>query len=107
MADLPMIEDESIMVANGTPKLVSFDVENVASVNGALTIKFQLYKGTNNNGCFYGLTGITLTGEMNETTNIASPDAGTEFRDGIYLQDEEIVIIRNNQRYNLKGQKLR
>ena len=107
MTDLPMIVDESIMVANGTPKLVSFDVENAASVNGALTIKFQLYKGTNNGGCFYGLTGITLTGEMNETTNIASPDAGTGFRDGIYLQDEEIVIIRNNQRYNLKGQKLR
>ncbi len=107
MEELPMLSDESIMVANGAPKYVSFDVEKVTPVAGGLTIELKLYKGTENGGCFYGLTGITLTGEMNETTKIASPDAGTEFRDGIYLQDEEIVIIRNNQRYNLKGQKLR
>ena len=107
MEELPMLSDESIMVANGAPKYVSFDVEKVTPVAGGLTIELKLYKGTENGGCFYGLTGVTLNGGTDNATKIASPDAGTEFRDGIYLQDEEIVIIRNNQRYNLKGQKLR
>ena len=107
MEELPMLSDESIMVANGAPKYVSFDVEKVTPVAGGLTIELKLYKGTENGGCFYGLTGVTLNGGTDNATKIASPDAGTEFKDGIYLQDEEIVIIRNNQRYNLKGQKLR
>ena len=107
MEELPMLSDESIMVANGAPKYVSFDVEKVTPVAGGLTIELKLYKGTENGGCFYGLTGVTLNGGTDNATKIASSDAGTEFRDGIYLQDEEIVIIRNNQRYNLKGQKLR
>ena len=107
MEELPMLSDESIMVANGALKYVSFDVEKVTPVAGGLTIELKLYKGTENGGCFYGLTGVTLNGGTDNATKIASPDAGTEFRDGIYLQDEEIFIIRNNQRYNLKGQKLR
>ncbi|MBQ5643458.1 MAG: sulfatase-like hydrolase/transferase [Bacteroidaceae bacterium] len=107
MEELPMLSDESIMVANGAPKYVSFDVEKVTPVAGGLTIELKLYKGTENGGCFYGLTGVTLNGGTDNATKIASPDAGAEFKDGIYLQDEEIVIIRNNQRYNLKGQKLR
>ena len=102
-----MLSDESIMVANGAPKYVSFDMEKVTPVAGGLTIELKLYKGTENGGCFYGLTGVTLNGGTDNATKIASPDAGAEFKDGIYLQDEEIVIIRNNQRYNLKGQKLR
>ena len=107
MEELPMLSDESIMVANGAPKYVSFDVEKVTPVAGGLTIELKLYKGTENGGCFYGLTGVTLNGGTDNATKIASPDAGAAFKDGIYLQDEEIVIIRNNQRYNLKGQKLR
>ena len=40
-------------------------------------------------------------------TSITSINGEPQLEDGKYLQDEEIIIIKNNQRYNLKGQKLR
>ena len=107
MLELPIITDESIMVAGGVPKYVSFDVEDVAPVDGALTIKLQLYKGTDNGGCFYGLTGVTLTGELGEATGITSVNGEHQLKDGKYLHDKEIIIVKNNQRYNLKGQRIR
>jgi hypothetical protein len=30
-----------------------------------------------------------------------------DLKDGKYLQGEEIIIVRNNQKYNLNGQELR
>ena len=33
-------------------------------------MRLQLYKGTNNNGCFYGLTGIVLKGSLGEATSV-------------------------------------
>ena len=107
MAELPMIKDESIMVANGTPKYVAFDVENVSPVDGGLTIELKLYKGTENGGCFYGLTGITLNGNMDNVTGITSADAALRMRDGKFIEDEQLVIIRNGVKYNTKGQRTR
>ena len=46
--------------AGATDKTITFDNLEIAA-NGTLTIKLTLYKGTTNNGCFYGLTKITLT----------------------------------------------
>ena len=40
----------------------------ISPSNGRLAIRLQLYKGTNNNGCFYGLTGITLKGSLQNNT---------------------------------------
>jgi hypothetical protein len=40
-------------------------------------------------------------------TGITSVNDGIEPKDGKYLQDEEVVIVKNRQKYNLKGQKLR
>ena len=102
-----MLSDESIMVANGAPKYVSFDVEKVTPVAGGLTIELKLYKGTENGGCFYGLTGVTLNGGTDNATKIDLPKAGAESKDGIYIQDEEIIIVKNNKKYNLNGQELR
>jgi hypothetical protein len=42
-----------------------------------------------------------------EETGITSASSEQESRDGKYLQDKEIVIIKDNQRYNLKGQRLK
>lgn len=47
---------------------VDFEVEGISSSDGKLVLKLKLYKGTNNNGCFYGLTGIVLKGLFDETT---------------------------------------
>jgi hypothetical protein len=107
MEELPMLSDESIMVANGALKYVSFDVETVTPVDGGLTIELKLYKGTENGGCFYGLTGVTLNGGTDNATKIALPKVGAESKDGIYIQDEEIIIVKNNKKYNLNGQELR
>ena len=55
------ITDENIWIPSGsTEKTITFDGIAVEA-NGTLTIKLTLYKGTSNNGCFYGLTKITLT----------------------------------------------
>ena len=46
--------------AGATDKTIAFNDLEIAA-NGTLTIKLTLYKGTSNNGCFYGLTKIVLT----------------------------------------------
>ena len=67
--ELPLKADESIMVGGGLPKDVVFAVDGISPVNGRMVIKLQLYKGTNNNGCFYGLTGITLKRDSDAVTS--------------------------------------
>ena len=55
------LSDQNIWIPSGaTDKTITFDNLEIAA-NGTLTIKLTLYKGTTNNGCFYGLTKITLT----------------------------------------------
>ena len=55
------LSDQNIWIPSGaTDKTIAFDNLEIAA-NGTLTIKLTLYKGTSNNGCFYGLTKITLT----------------------------------------------
>ena len=61
------LTDQNIWIpAGATDKTIAFDNLEIAA-NGTLTIKLTLYKGTTNNGCFYGLTKITLTQPEVET----------------------------------------
>ena len=41
------------------------------------------------------------------TTGVTSLNGASEMKDGKFLEDEEIIVVKNNNRYNLKGQKLR
>ena len=70
LVELPFKADESIMVGGGLPKDVTFVVDGISSADGKLVIKLQLYKGTNNNGCFYGLTGITLKRDSDAVSSV-------------------------------------
>ena len=55
------LSDQNIWIPSGaTDKTIAFDNLEIEA-NSTLTIKLTLYKGTTNNGCFYGLTKITLT----------------------------------------------
>ena len=67
---LAPLTDVSIMVAGGVVKNVDFELEDVSPVDGKLVLKLQIYKGTSNNGCFYGLTGIVLKGALEESTAV-------------------------------------
>ena len=70
------LSDQNIWIPNGaTDKTIAFDNLEIAA-NGTLTIKLTLYKGTSNNGCFYGLTKITLTQPEVETPE--EPEAPAE-----------------------------
>ena len=61
------LTDQNIWIpAGATDKTITFDNLEIAA-NGTLTIKLTLYKGTTNNGCFYGLTKIRLTQPEVET----------------------------------------
>ena len=61
------LTDQNIWIpAGATDKTITFDNLEIAA-NGTLTIKLTLYKGTTNNGCFYGLTKITLSQPEVET----------------------------------------
>lgn len=85
LVELPIKTDESIMVAGGVSKDVAFEVDNVSPSNGKLIIKLQIYKGTNNNGCFYGLTGIKLKGSHGgATTTVKEACADVAVPCGIY-----------------------
>ena len=59
-ATAPLIDQNIWIPSEATDKTIAFDNLEIKA-NGTLTIKLTLYKGTNNNGCFYGLTKITLT----------------------------------------------
>ena len=105
---LSPLTDESIMVAGGVVKNVDFGLENVSSVDGRLVLKLQIYKGTNNNGCFYGLTGIVLKGIFDETTavEIMAPELRqglaydlhgrvvSDPADGIYIVDGVKMVVK-------------
>ena len=73
------LSDQNIWIPIGaTDKTIAFDNLEIAA-NGTLTIKLTLYKGTSNNGCFYGLTKITLTqpetpAEVSYLTQVTASD---------------------------------
>ena len=73
------LSNQNIWIPNGaTDKTIAFDNLEIAA-NGTLTIKLTLYKGTTNNGCFYGLTKITLTqpetpAEVSYLTQVTASD---------------------------------
>ena len=69
---LTPLTDESIMVAGGVVKNIDFELDGISPLDGKLVLELQLYKGTNNNGCFYGLTGIVLKGNLDGTTAVCS-----------------------------------
>ena len=61
--EIGTLTDGNIVIQQNDPnndKTFTFNDLEIAA-NGTLTIKLTLYKGTSNNGCFYGLTKITLT----------------------------------------------
>lgn len=62
--------NEGDMVGGGVPKNVDFELGDISSSGGKLIIELQIYKGTNNNGCLYGLTGIVLKGKFGEETTV-------------------------------------
>ncbi len=67
---LTPLTDESIMVAGGVVKNIDFELDGISPLDGKLVLNLQLYKGTDNNGCFYGLTGVVLKGEFHEATAV-------------------------------------
>ena len=68
LTELATKTDVSIMYAGGVPKDISFETDGISPLNGKLIVKLVLYKGTDNKGCFYGLTGVVLKGSLKEST---------------------------------------
>lgn len=68
LTELAAITDESIMIAGGAVKNIDFELADVSSAEGKLVLRLQLYKGSSNNGCFYGLTGVVLKGKREVPT---------------------------------------
>ena len=59
--EVESITDENIWIPAGkSSKDITFEKTVAANESGALTLTLTISKGTTNNGCFYGLTGITL-----------------------------------------------
>ena len=62
--------------AGATEKTETFEGQEIrANADGSLTLKLTLYKGTTNDGCFYGLTKITLV----EAEAVAEPEEEKAF----------------------------
>ena len=62
--EIGTLTDGNIVIQQNDPnndKTFTFNEFEAFEADGTLTIKLTLYKGTSNNGCFYGLTKITLT----------------------------------------------
>ena len=72
------LSDQNIWIPSGsTDKTIEFNDLSVAA-DGTLTIKLTIYKGTSNDGCYYGLKKITLTAA--EPEQPTDPLAGKYFR---------------------------
>ena len=69
------------MVGGGVPKNVDFKLGDISSSGGKLVIELQIYKRTNNNGCFYGLTGIVFKGNFGDATAVI--DIATDVQRGV------------------------
>ena len=81
------LTDQNIWIpAGATDKTIAFDNLEIAA-NGTLTIKLTLYKGTTNNGCFYGLTKITLTQPEVETPEEPEAPAEVQFLTQVTASD--------------------
>ena len=95
------LSDQNIWIpAGSTDKTIAFrDLEIVA--NGTLTIKLTLYKGASNNGCFYGLTGITLTTEVVEPE--PTPVAAFYHLSGKNLTAAELMAMTEPTYIAIKG----
>ena len=88
--------DESIMIANGGEKTISFDNNLTADENGTLVLTLKIWKGTNNNGCFYGLTGISLTG----ISSVTNPDDDNKEEEEIPYEITYTIDKPNGNLYN-------
>ena len=69
------LTDQNIWIpAGSTEKVIAFNNALAADAEGNLRLKLTLYKGTSNNGCFYGLTKINLVGEYTVTNPEPDPE---------------------------------
>ena len=62
-SDLETKTDINIWIPAGkSEKTITFENKEIkANADGTITLKLTLYKGTTNNGCFYGLKNIAIT----------------------------------------------
>ena len=68
------LSNQNIWIPHGeTEKTLTFNNLEVNATDGSITLKLTLYKGTNNNGCFYGLTKIKLSSGNESPTPTPSP----------------------------------
>ena len=105
LTSLAPLTDESIMVAGGVVKNVDFELDGISSSGGKLVLELQLYKGTNNNGCFYGLTGVVLKGEFDETTAVRN--LATDVQQGnVYDLTGRQVAVPEKGIYIVDGAKM-
>ena len=74
--------DQNIWVPSGsTERVIALELDNslVVGEDGALTLEVKIYKGTSNDGCFYGLTKIELVEPLSEAERLTY-----NISDGIY-----------------------
>lgn len=108
LTEVPERVDESIMIAGGQPKVVAFEIDTLTTTSGNLTLKLDIYKGTNNLGCFYGLTGITLRGAMQVETGIGCVENNVANKSTLIydMQGRVVNEMRKGQLYIKDGKKI-
>lgn len=81
--------DENIRTSSADGKTITFDGFSLSpGDDGTFTIELALYKGTTNQGCFYGLTKITL-----DVFEKPFPLSGTKFTAAELMEKTEPVYI--------------
>ena len=96
------LSNQNIWIPSGsTDKTIEFNDLSVAA-DGTLTIKLTIYKGTSNDGCYYGLKKITLTAVEPEQPD-TDPLAGKYFR----LKEKSTGTYMNIYDNNTHGKETR
>lgn len=86
------LTDENIWIPSGsTDKVIAFGNTFAADAEGNLTLGLKIAKGTNNNGCFYGLTKIELFDANPIVTFTNVQQDGTEF--SLYIDESNQLAI--------------
>lgn len=73
------LSDQNIWIPYGeTEKTLTFNNLEVNATDGSITLRLTLYKGTDNKGCFYGLTKIKLSSGNESPTPTPSPSPASK-----------------------------
>ncbi|MBQ8694994.1 MAG: hypothetical protein IJ513_05050 [Bacteroidaceae bacterium] len=104
-SDLETKTDINIWIPAGkSEKTITFENKEIkANADGTITLKLTLYKGTTNNGCFYGLKNVAITLVEETVEPEPEPELGIFHPSGTNITAAELMGATKPTYIAIKG----